>query len=57
MENFLVTNPADQALLNRLVQQAGCNTSVLMVKKHRRYAPKPDPRGLLSVATCLQVGR
>jgi hypothetical protein len=55
--SFLVTSHEDRELLARLMRETQANNTIYNSKGTTRHRLRPDPQGVISVATCLQVGR
>jgi len=55
MTTFVVASGADKNVLLGLANQARIPFNVIIRPQSRRIQPRPDPPGVLSVATCLVV--
>jgi hypothetical protein len=57
MDNFIVTSHEDRQTLQEMGRRIGLTNQLTIVtqKRHARYNVRPDPQGVLTVYSCLQV--
>lgn len=55
MGMFVVANGQDKAVFQQIAGRCGMNINLIIRKVTPRIRQPPDPRGVLTIATCLSV--